>query len=147
MWKCKCIAYINLDSYSIHIRRDKLISKEREAILIRFDSETIKQYRIYTSNLEKYIKLSTITFFEDIKRRKIDLKLERLTSNELITRNLTKRSNIQNLRQKNTSEKIASSQSNASEKVTPLQSNSNTISSSSPSSRAKKSLLSSNSPI
>ena len=42
VWRCKCIAYINLDSYLIYIRRDKLISKEREAILIRFDSKTIK---------------------------------------------------------------------------------------------------------
>ena len=59
-------------------------------------------------------------FFENIKGEKINLKLERLTSNELITRNLIKRSNIQDLRQKNTSKKIASSQSNAFEKVISL---------------------------
>ena len=42
MWEYKCIAYINLDFYLIYTRRDKLILKEREAILIRFNSKTIK---------------------------------------------------------------------------------------------------------
>ena len=108
MWEYKYIAYINLDSYLIYIRRDKLISKEREAILMKFNSKTIKQYRIYVLDLGRYIKLSIITFFENIKEREINLKLERLTSNELITRNLIKRSNIHNLCQKNASEIIAS---------------------------------------
>ena len=33
---------------------------------MRFDSETTKQYRIYASNLGRYIKLSIVIFFEDI---------------------------------------------------------------------------------
>ena len=31
-----------------------------------FDSETTKQYRIYASDLERYIKLLIVIFFEDI---------------------------------------------------------------------------------
>ena len=42
------------------------MSKGREVVLMGFDSETTKQYRIYASNLERCIKLSIVIFFKDI---------------------------------------------------------------------------------
>ena len=65
--------------------------KRREIILIKFDSETTKQYRIYASDLKRYIKFFIITFFEDIQEDEIDLKLSNFISNELMIRNLKKR--------------------------------------------------------
>ena len=61
-------------------------------MLMRFDSETTKQYRIYVFDLEKCIKFFTITFFEDIQEDEIDLKLSNFISNELMIRNLRERS-------------------------------------------------------
>ena len=58
---------------------------------MRFDPETTKQYRIYASDLERCIKFFIITFFEDIQRDEIDLKLSNFTSNELMIRNFKKR--------------------------------------------------------
>ena len=76
----------------MNTRRNKLMSKKREIILIRFDSETTKQYRIYASDLKRYIKFFIITFFEDIQRDEIDLKLSNSISNELMIRNFKERS-------------------------------------------------------
>ena len=92
VWNCKCIIYVNPDSHLMNIRRDKLMSKKREAMLMRFDPETTKQYRIYVFDLEKYIKFFTITFFEDIQKNEIDLKLSNFISNELMIRNFKERS-------------------------------------------------------
>ena len=66
VWRCKCIAYVNSDLYLIGIRRDKLMLKGREVVLMEFDSETTKQYRIYASDLGRYIKLLIVIFFKDI---------------------------------------------------------------------------------
>ena len=74
------------------IRKDKLMSKEREAVLMRFDSETTKQYRIYVFDLKRCIKFFIIIFFEDIQEGEIDLKLSNFISNELMIRNLRGRS-------------------------------------------------------
>ena len=57
---------------------------------MRFDSETTKQYRIYASNLERYIKLLIIIFFKDIQSGQVNLKLKKFISNDLIVRNSTK---------------------------------------------------------
>lgn len=65
--------------------------KGREAVLIGFNPETTKQYRIYAPDLGRCIKSLTVTFFKDIKGREIDLKLKSFTLNKLITRNPTKR--------------------------------------------------------
>lgn len=94
VWGCKCVAYVNPDSHPPGTRRDKLMPKGREAVLMGFDPETTKQYRIYAPDLGRCIKSSTVTFFEDVKGGDIDLKLERFTPNELITRNPTKRPHI-----------------------------------------------------
>ena len=73
-------------------RRNKLMLKEREIILIKFDSETTKQYRIYVFDLKKYIKSFIITFFKNIQKNEIDLKLPNFTSNKLMIRNFKERS-------------------------------------------------------
>ena len=86
----KCIAYVNLDLYSIGIRRDKLMLKGREAVLMGFDSKTTKQYCIYASDLGRCIKLSIIIFFKDIQGGQVDLKLKKFISNDLIVRNSIK---------------------------------------------------------
>ena len=91
VWGCKCIAYINPDSHPTGTRRDKLMPKGREAVLMGFDPETTRQYRIYAPDLGRCIKASTVTFFEDIKGGEIDLKLTKCTPNVLITRNPIKR--------------------------------------------------------
>ena len=65
--------------------------KRRKIILMRFDPETTKQYRIYVFNLKRCIKSSTITFFENIQKDEIDLKLSNFTSNELMIRNFKER--------------------------------------------------------
>ena len=66
VWGCKCIVYVNSDFYSMGIRRDKLMPKERKTMLMKFDPETTKQYRIYVFDLKKYIKIFIITFFENV---------------------------------------------------------------------------------
>ena len=63
----------------------------REVVLIGFNPEIIKQYRIYAPNLGRYIKSLIVTFFKDIKGREINLKLKSFILNKLITRNPTKR--------------------------------------------------------
>ena len=68
------------------------MSKRREIILMKFDSKTTKQYRIYVSDLERYIKFFIIIFFENIQGGEIDLKLSNFISNELMIRNLRERS-------------------------------------------------------
>ena len=60
-------------------------------MLIRFDSETTKQYRIYAFNLKRCIKIFIITFFENVQKNEIDLKLSNFISNKLMTRNLKRR--------------------------------------------------------
>ena len=74
------------------IRKNKLMSKKKETMLIRFDPETTKQYRIYAFNLRRYIKIFIITFFENIQEGEIDLKLSNFIFNELMIRNSKKRS-------------------------------------------------------
>ena len=56
-----------------------------------FDSETMKQYYIYASDLERCIKLLIIIFFKDIQGGQVDLKLKKFISNDLIVRNSIKR--------------------------------------------------------
>ena len=68
------------------------MSKKRKTILMKFDPETTKQYRIYASDLERCIKFFIITFFEDIQKGEIDLKLSNFISNKLMIRNLKERS-------------------------------------------------------
>ena len=50
----------------MNIRKDKLMSKKREIMLMKFDFETTKQYRIYAFDLERCIKIFIITFFENV---------------------------------------------------------------------------------
>ena len=64
--------------------------KGREAVLMEFDPKTTKQYRIYASDLGRYIKLSIVIFFEDIQGGQVDLKLKKFISNNLIVRNFIK---------------------------------------------------------
>ena len=40
--------------------------KKKKIILMKFDPETTKQYRIYVFDLEKYIKFFIIIFFKNI---------------------------------------------------------------------------------
>ena len=61
-------------------------------MLIRFDLKTTKQYRIYVFDLRRYIKTFIITFFENVQKDKINLKLSNFISNKLMTRNLKERS-------------------------------------------------------
>lgn len=91
---CKCIAYVNPDSHPTGTRRDKLMPRGREAVLMGFDTETTKQYRIYAPDLGRCIKSSTIEFFEDVKGGEIDLKLKVFTPNELVVRNPTRRPSV-----------------------------------------------------
>ena len=58
---------------------------------MRFDPKTTKQYYIYASDLERYIKSSIVIFFEDIQGGQVDLKLKKFISNDLIVRNFIKR--------------------------------------------------------
>ena len=60
-------------------------------MLIKFDFEITKQYRIYVFDLKKCIKVFTIIFFENVKKNEIDLKLSIFISNKLMTRNLRER--------------------------------------------------------
>ena len=55
---------------------------------MRFDLKTTKQYRIYVSDLKRCIKFFIITFFKDIQKDEIDLKLSNFISNKLMIRNL-----------------------------------------------------------
>ena len=86
----KYIAYVNSDLHLINTRRDKLISKGREIVLMEFDSKMTKQYRIYAPDLKRYIKSLIVTFFENIQSGQVDLKLKKFISNNLIVRNSTK---------------------------------------------------------
>ena len=65
--------------------------KKKKKMLMKFDSETIKQYRIYAFDLKRYIKIFIIIFFENIQKDEIDLKLSNFISNELMIRNFKKR--------------------------------------------------------
>ena len=65
---------------------------------MRFDSETTKQYRIYASDLERCIKIFIITFFENVQKDEIDLKLSNFISNELMIYNFKRRSKKTSLR-------------------------------------------------
>ena len=67
------------------------MSKGREVVLMEFDSETTKQYRIYAPDLGRYIKLLIVIFFEDIQGGQVDLKLKKFISNDLIVYNFIKR--------------------------------------------------------
>ena len=60
-------------------------------MLIKFDLKTTKQYRIYVFDLKKCIKIFIITFFENVQKDEINLKLSNFISNELMTRNFKKR--------------------------------------------------------
>ena len=57
-------------------------------MLMRFDFEITKQYRIHVFDLEKCIKIFIITFFKNVQRDEIDLKLSNFILNELMIRNL-----------------------------------------------------------
>ena len=59
---------------------------------MRFDFKMTKQYRIYALDLKRCIKIFIITFFENVQKDEIDLKLSNFISNELIIRNFKKRS-------------------------------------------------------
>ena len=65
--------------------------KKKKIILIKFKVKIIKYYRIYISNLKRYMKLFIITFFKNIKNNEIDLKFKKFTLNKLIIRDLIKR--------------------------------------------------------
>ena len=58
---------------------------------MKFDSETTKQYRIYVFDLKRCIKIFIITFFENVQKDEIDLKLSNFISNKLMIRNLKER--------------------------------------------------------
>lgn len=47
VWGCKCFAKVNPDSHPSGTRQDKLMPVGREAVLMGFDPETTKQYRIH----------------------------------------------------------------------------------------------------
>ena len=65
---------------------------------MRFDSKTTKQYYIYVFDLERCIKIFIITFFKNVQKGEIDLKLPNFISNELMIRNLRERSKKTSLR-------------------------------------------------
>ena len=58
----------------------------RPAVLIGFNTETTKQYRIYAPDLGRYIKASTVTFNKDRKGNNLDLKLKKIIPNILPVR-------------------------------------------------------------
>ena len=60
-------------------------------MLMKLDSETTKQYRIYVFNLKRYIKVFIIIFFENVQENEIDLKLSNFISNKLMICNLRER--------------------------------------------------------
>ena len=66
VWDYKCIIYINSNFYSMNIRRDKLMLKKKETMLMKFDFKNTKQYRIYAFNLRRYIKVFIIIFFKNV---------------------------------------------------------------------------------
>ena len=86
VWGCKCYAYINPKSLLVGTRYDKLMPRGREAILVRFDPLTIKQYRIYTLDLRRIIKASLVVFDKNTPGGEIDLNLKTITPNVLLTR-------------------------------------------------------------
>ena len=67
-------------------------------MLMKFDSETTKQYRIYAFNLKRCIKIFIITFFENVQEDEINLKLSNFISNKLMIHNLKERSKKTSLR-------------------------------------------------
>ena len=91
VWDCIYIIYINSNSYSMNIRKNKLMLKRKKTMLIRFNSETTKQYRIYAFDLKKCIKIFIITFFKNVQKGEIDLKLSNFISNKLMIRNFKER--------------------------------------------------------
>ena len=82
------------------------MSKKREIMLMKFDSETTKQYRIYASDLKRCIKIFIIIFFKNVQENKIDLKLSNFISNKLMTRNLRERLKKTSLRSSSIKYKI-----------------------------------------
>ena len=76
----------------MNTRKNKLMLKKKKTMLMRFDFKTIKQYRIYASDLKRCIKIFIIIFFENIQKDEIDLKLSNFISNKLIIRNFKERS-------------------------------------------------------
>ena len=58
----------------------------REAILVGFNPLTTKQYRIYTPDLRRVIKASSIVFNKNTPGGEIDLNLKTITPNVLPTR-------------------------------------------------------------
>ena len=82
----------------MNIRKNKLMLKRKETMLMRFDLEITKQYRIYVSDLKRCIKVFIIIFFENVQKDEIDLKLSNFISNKLMIRNFRKRSKKISLR-------------------------------------------------
>ncbi|MCJ1456649.1 hypothetical protein MMC28_007011 [Mycoblastus sanguinarius] len=58
----------------------------REAVLVRFDPLTTKQYRVYAPDLRRVIKASSVVFDENTPGGEIDLNLKTNTPNILPTR-------------------------------------------------------------
>ena len=78
----------------MNIRKIKLISKEKKIMLMKFDFERMKKYRIDAFDLKRCIKIFIITFFENVQKDEIDLKLSNFILNELIIRNFKKQKKL-----------------------------------------------------
>ena len=83
---CKCYVYVNPKSLLVGTRYDKLMLRGREAVLVRFNPLTIKQYRVYTPDLRRIIKASLVVFNKNTLGGEIDLNLKIITPNVLLTR-------------------------------------------------------------
>ena len=86
VWGCVCYAYVSPDSLPPKTRHDKFMPRGRPAVLIGFDAETTKQYRVYAPDLGRCIKASTVKFDENRKGGDLDLKLKKMTPNTLPVR-------------------------------------------------------------
>ena len=86
VWGCKCYSYVDSKSHPPNTRRDKLMPKAREAVLVGYDDNTTKQYKIFAPDLGRVVKASTVIFDEDIPGGTINLHLSKATPNELVKR-------------------------------------------------------------
>ncbi|KAI0992407.1 hypothetical protein K3495_g15778, partial [Podosphaera aphanis] len=90
VWGCQAISYADIRSMPSHARKDKLMPRGRDTILVGYVPETTKQWKMWAPDLRRVIVVKRATFFEDKKGGKLDLNLKMvLSSGRVITGNGT----------------------------------------------------------
>ena len=67
VWGCLCFTHVSPDSLPRGTKGLSLNNTGRDAVLVGFDDNTTKQYRVYAPDLGKYVKASSVTFDESIR--------------------------------------------------------------------------------